>query len=143
MKRHFSRYATLLVLAHFLALIAHKSAHASLGIGVSQWQYAFIISVIFAAPLLSAVLLWTRHAKPGIVLLGVSISASLVFGLTYHFFVAGTDNVMAVRHNSAGPAFITTAVLLCVIETWICGLCFRQLTRLTSKEAMSNLTHLF
>src|SRR5829696_6758690 len=59
------------------------------------WQLAFIALVIFAAPVVAAVLLWTRYRVTGAWLLVASMAGSLVFGLLYHFLVPGSDNVFA------------------------------------------------
>ena len=108
--------ATLLVLLHFAVLVAHGGAHSHLNIGVSTWQKAFIAMVIFVAPLIATLMLWTRVRKPGVILLGLSLAGSLVFGVSYHFLIAGPDNTLGPYHSAWGSAFRATAVLLALIE---------------------------
>ncbi len=57
------------------------------------WQLAYIVVVIYAAPVVAAVLLWTRYCLAGAWLLVASMAGSLVFGLLYHFLLPGSDNV--------------------------------------------------
>jgi hypothetical protein len=108
--------ATLLVLVHFAVLVAHGSAHSHLNIGVSTWQKAFIAIVIFVVPLIATLMLWTTVRKLGVILLGLSLAGSLVFGVSYHFLIAGPDNALGPYHSDWESAFRATAVLLALIE---------------------------
>jgi len=103
-------------LAHFAVLVAHGSAHSQLHIGVGTWQKAFIAIVIFMVPLIATVMLWTRVRKLGVILLGVSLAGSLVFGVSYHFVIAGPDNALGPYHSDWESAFRATAALLALIE---------------------------
>jgi hypothetical protein len=108
--------ALLLVLAHFAVLAAHGSAHSQLNIGVGMWQKAFIAIIIFVVPLIATTMLWTRVRKLGVILLGLSLAGSLVFGVSYHFLIAGPDNALGPYHSGWGSAFRATALLLALIE---------------------------
>jgi hypothetical protein len=108
--------ATLLVLANFAVLVAHGSAHSHLNIGVGTWQKAFIAIIIFVVPLIATMMLWTRVRKLGVMLLGLSLAGSLVFGVSYHFLIAGSDNALGPYHSGWGSVFRATAVLLALIE---------------------------
>jgi len=114
--------ATLLVLAHFAVLVVHGRAHSHLHIGVGTWQKAFIAIVIFVVPLIATMMLWTRVRKFGAILLGLSLAGSLVFGVSYHFLIAGPDNALGQYHCYWGSAFRSTAIMLALIEaaglTW-------------------------
>jgi hypothetical protein len=128
--------ATLIVLLHFLVLLGHSTAHMELHIGASTWQAAFIVLVIFVGPLLAMGLLWTRLQETGIILLGLTMAGSLVFGMVYHFFVPGTDNVLQLDHGPWEFRFRTTAISLAVIEAgavaW-CGWVLKRLQPLCDK----------
>jgi hypothetical protein len=87
-----------------------------LDIGVGTWQKAFIAIIIFVAPVIAAMMLWTRVRKLGVLLLGLSFAGSLVFGVSYHFLFAGPDNALGPYHSGWGSAFRATAVLLALIE---------------------------
>ena len=112
---------------HFAVLLAHGSAHSHLNIGVSTWQKAFIAVVIFVVPLIAMLMLWTRVRKLGVILLGLSLAGSLVFGASYHFVIAGPDNPPGPYHSDWESAFRATAVLLALIEASGLAWCIRLL----------------
>jgi hypothetical protein len=76
--------AIAVVLLNAVVLLAHGSAHRSLGVLLSSWQQAFVYGVIVPGPILALVLL-RRHAPRGYALLLASMPGSLLFGVTYHF----------------------------------------------------------
>ena len=118
---------TLIVLVHMAALLGHAASHAHLAIGVDTWQSAFIAVVIFAAPLLAMILLWMRFQTAGVFLLGASMAGSLIFGVYYHFVVAGADNAFEMGPGDWNTAFRITAGLLAAIEALGCAWCVRVL----------------
>lgn len=118
---------TVLVLAHFAVLVVHGSAHSHLNIGVDAWQKAFIAIVIFIVPLVATMMLWTRAQKLGVVLLGLSLASSLVFGVSYHFLISGPDNALGQYHSHWASTFEATAVFLALIEAAILVWCVWEL----------------
>jgi hypothetical protein len=114
---------SLIVLVHMLVLFGHGAAHSHLQIGPSSWQRAFIAIVIFGAPVLAALLLWTPWQKRGVVFLGLALAGSLVFGLYYHFVAGGRDNVFNPTHTPWDGWFRITAVLLALVELTGCAWC--------------------
>jgi hypothetical protein len=131
--------ATLLVLVHLAVLVAHGSAHSQLNISLGTWQKAFIAIIIFVVPLIAMMLLWTRVRKLGVVLLGLSLAGSLVFGAGYHFLIAGPDNAFGQYHSHWGFAFRATAILLAVIEAAGFTLCILVLPAEPSGAAASDM----
>lgn len=120
-KRAIRNIGTLIVLIHFVVLLGHGAGHAHLQIGMMGWQSVFIAVVIFAAPVLAAVLLWTSRQRAGVYLLGAAMAASLLFGLRYHFIAAGADNVLAMAALPWSASFRVTAALLAIVEGLACG----------------------
>jgi hypothetical protein len=114
---------TLIVLTHMIVLFGHGAAHSHLQIEPSPWQHIFIAIVIFATPVLAALLLWTRWQRTGMTLLGVSLGGSLLFGLYYHFVVDGVDSVFNPIHTHWNIWFRITAVLLALVEVTGCAWC--------------------
>jgi hypothetical protein len=114
---------TLIVLAHMIVLFGHGMAHSHLQIEPSPWQREFIGIVIFATPLLAALLLWTRWQRAGMKLLGISLGGSLLFGLYFHFVVSGIDSVFNPIHTHWNTWFRITAVLLALVEVAGCAWC--------------------
>jgi len=120
-------------------LVAHGSAHSQLNIAAGTWQKAFIAIIIFVAPLVAAMMLWTRMRELGVVLLGLSLAGSLVFGVSYHFLIAGPDNVLRHYHSDWGAAFQATAILLALIEAAGLALCIFALLTEPSGTAVSDM----
>jgi hypothetical protein len=77
----------------------------------------FVIGVIIVCPLVAAaLLLWTSRQRFGLVLLGLAMAASAIFGV-YHHFVANSPDLVGLQDS--GPWAITfaiTAYLLFLIE---------------------------
>ena len=113
---HIARYGTAVVLAHLLITILHGIAHRDLQIGLSAAQGLFVLLVINVCPLAAMALLWSRHQRIGLVLLSVSMCASLIFGVWNHFVVSGPDHIAHVAAGAIGFLFQVTAVLLALIE---------------------------
>src|SRR5215831_16626107 len=108
MKKNFT--ASFIVVLHFVVLAVHGKAHMQLQIGARTWQNAFIAIVIFAGPVLSLALLWTRLRRIGVLALALTMSGSLVFGIAYHFLLPGMDNVAGHHHGEWESLFTITAV---------------------------------
>ena len=128
--RTIAKYGTAIVLAHLAITILHGMAHGSLQISLSALQKFFVLIVINLCPLVAMALLWTtRRQRPGLLLLALSMGASLVFGVWNHFVVMGPDHVAEVASGTMGRLFQVTAVLLAVIEAAGCWLGFAWLRR--------------
>lgn len=109
--------ATLLVTLHLLAVLGHGMAHSQLHIQPSPWQRIFIAVVIVIGPVLAMALLWTRLKRMGFALLLITMTASLLFGVAYHFVVPGSDNALDLHNGHWESVFRMTATWLAVIET--------------------------
>jgi len=55
-----------LVIAHLVATMWHGDAHSTLGIDLSAAQTLYVLVVILAAPVVSAILIWTRFTVYGV-----------------------------------------------------------------------------
>lgn len=107
--------------------VAHTASHALQHIlALPAWQLAYIAIVIYAAPVVAAVLLWTRFRLLGAWLLAAAMAGSFVFGLLYHFCLPGPDNVFTQPPGTWGSAFRVTAALLlplqaagCLVGLWV------------------------
>jgi len=107
---------TVAVLAHLAVNLLHGRAHEALGVGLSAWQNVYVIVVILIAPLVAMVLLWTRFARLGLLVLVVSMAASLIFGLVYHYVIVSPDHVSHLPPGDAQGTFRMTALLLILTE---------------------------
>ena len=127
---------TLIVVVHMAALLGHAASHAHLTIGVDTWQFAFIAVLIFAAPLFAMILLWMHFQTAGVLLLGTSMAGSLIFGVYFHFVVAGADNAFEMGSGDWKTAFRITAGLLAAIEALGCAWCVRVLALGTGTQLL-------
>ena len=116
--------------------VAHTASHAGQHLMfLPAWQLAYIAVVIYASPVVAAVLLWTRHRLAGAWLLVASMAGSLVFGLLYHFLVPGPDNVFTQPSGTWRTAFGVSAALLlplqgagCLVGLWAARVLSRQVS---------------
>jgi hypothetical protein len=127
-----AKFATFLVLTHLAVLLGHGAAHAHLQIGTNQWQSAFIAVVIFAGPLFATGFIWAGW-RAGLILFGLSFAGSFVFGVYYHFILAGRDNVFSAGHTRWGICFGMTALALASLELMGCVWSGRVVLRLSQQ----------
>lgn len=107
---------TAVVLAHFAIVMFHGSAHMQLKVGLASWQTTFVLIVIVIAPLLAAILIWTRFSRFGFVLLSLAMGGALVFGVYFHYLAISPDHVSHLPAGDAQGTFRLTALLLAITE---------------------------
>ena len=115
-RRNIVLLSTVSVLAHLVVSIIHGRAHEGLAVGLSSWQNMYVFIVILIAPLIAMLLIWTRLARVGLVLLVISMAGSLIFGVVYHYVVISPDHVSHLPPGDAQGLFRTTALLLVLTE---------------------------
>ncbi len=119
MRRSEAFLGTAVVAVSAVVNAAHTASHAGQHVmSLPAWQLAYVAVVIYAAPVVAAVLLWTRFSLSGAWLLGVSMAASLAFGLLYHYLIPGPDNVFTQPPGAWGTAFGVTALLLALLQAF-------------------------
>ena len=111
-------WVTIAVLAHLIVTLFHGQAHTRLGVGLSNWQIVYVLSVIVVAPLVALALAFTRYARTGLWLLLASMLGSLVFGLCYHYIIISPDHVAHLPAGEARGLFRVTAVMLLITEAF-------------------------
>ena len=137
MRRDEALVATAVVVASAMANVAHTASHAGQHVmSLPAWQLTYIAVVIYTAPVVAAVLLWTRLRLTGAWLLAVSMAGSFAFGLLYHFLLPGPDNVFAQPSGPWRTAFVATAVLLSFLQA-ACVLVGLRATRRTRQAKSS------
>ena len=130
------RYGILVVLAHIIVNGLHGIAHQQAEVGISDLQFAYVLLVIFVAPIAAAVVLSFNRPKKmqrgGAWLLLVSMLGSLLFGFAYHIVLPSSDSIFTVMQ---GPSlnnaifFTSTAILLVMIDglgSWIGAIAVRR-----------------
>jgi hypothetical protein len=107
-----------LVFAHLVAILWHGDAHSTLGIDLSAAKTLYVLIVILAAPIISAILIWTRFTVFGFGLFAISMAGALVFGVYHHYVLVSPDNI---AHLPTGLAeahlqFIESAAVIAMFE---------------------------
>src|SRR4051794_22497219 len=96
---------TIIVLAHLVVNLLHGRAHTELAVGLTAWQYFYVMTVILLAPLVALVLSWTRYSRAGLWLLFISMLGSLIFGFCYHYIIVSNDHVAHLPPGAARFSF--------------------------------------
>ena len=125
-----AKYATAIVVAHLLVNIVHGLAHRELRVGIAPPASIFVIVVVLIFPLIAMGLLWIAEKRLGLILLSLSMFASLLFGLYHHFLAVSPDHVHSQPASAWGATFVLTAYLLLFTEAigtyvgvhffWVC-----------------------
>ncbi len=106
-------YGTAVAVLATAVNLLHGISHVGQEVlSLQAWQWAYVICVIFLAPLVAALLLWSPFRLVGAWLLFGSMVGSLVFDLAYHFLIEGPDNVFTQEPGAWLAAFRVSSVLL-------------------------------
>jgi hypothetical protein len=107
-----------LVAVHLLVTVWHGRAHEALAVTLSPAQNAFVLVVIVLAPILAAILVWTRYLRRGAWVFFVSMLASLFFGVWHHYVLVSADNVHHLPGGGSGAqsSFIQSSAVLALLE---------------------------
>ncbi|HLZ57430.1 MAG TPA: hypothetical protein VKR06_10825 [Ktedonosporobacter sp.] len=110
-------FVSMFICLHAIVAVLHGMTHAGTNIWLTSiFSNAFVVVVIYIAPLVALSLLYTRWYQWGIWLLFLSMVGSLLFGLWYHFLLPGADNVASVSPGAWRLSFQISAFLLALIE---------------------------
>lgn len=104
------------VLAHFVIVLVHGSAHTNLNVGLATWQNVFVLIVIVVAPLVAGIVIWTRFSRFGFALLSAAMGGALIFGAYFHYLAISPDHVSHLPPGDAQGTFRLTALLLALTE---------------------------
>ena len=132
--RKVALYGTLAAVLGTIAHVLHGISHVEHQVPLAAWQWAYVIFVVFLAPVVAAVLLWTRLRRAGAWLLLASMAGALIFGLAFHFLVSGPDNIFTLDPGAAREAFRFSAVLVALTEALGCVAGVWALSKLPSFE---------
>ena len=91
-------YGTSAVVLATAINLTHAVSHVGQNVfSLEAWQWAYVIVVIYLAPIVAAVLLWTPLRLAGAWLLLGSMVGSLAFDFAYHFLIPGPANVFTLE----------------------------------------------
>lgn len=105
----------MVVVSNAIVLLAHDSAHRSLGISLGPWQQAFVYSILVPGPII-ALLVMHRKVGHGHALLLVPMLGSLVCGGYHRFLAISPDHVAQLPPGDSQHLFRVTAALTALIQ---------------------------
>jgi len=124
-----AEYATAIVVAiHLLINVVHGVAHREQHVGLAPSGSVFVITVVLILPLVAIALVWAVQERLGLVLLSLSMLASLLFGMYHHFLIISPDHVHSQPAGPWGITFALTAYGLLITEaigTYVGVYCLR------------------
>ena len=85
------KWLGVIVIGHLAISFIHGTAHARANISMSPAANLFVFGVILAGPLIGLALA-LRSRRVGAWVIGITLAASLVFGVVNHFVLAGADH---------------------------------------------------
>lgn len=103
------------VLAHTIVSGYHGWNHFAAMVPTTAAQNIFIATVVFASPLLAAVLLVRGRVWSGRVIFTLSMLSSFIFGVVFHFILDTTDLCTNVR-GIGSHMFFVSALMLAAVE---------------------------
>ena len=112
-----------IVIAHLGISLIHGAAHAQANVPMSPAANLFVFGVILAGPLIGLALA-LRSRRVGGWVIGITMAASLVFGIVNHFVMASADHVAHVDPRWQ-PLFAATAVQVAITEALGCAVAIR------------------
>lgn len=110
------RGAVAIVGAHYAVNAAHGVAHGGVPVPLTTTQTAFVVLVVALGPLLSLWLLREDRRTVGWGSLAAFLTASLLFGLLFHYVVASPDHVANVPAGAWKLPFEATAAVVALVD---------------------------
>src|SRR5512147_1726592 len=108
----------ILVAIHLAVTVWHGNAHAELSITLPPEKNAFVLMVILIAPLVGALLVWTRHVLVGLWVFFLSMLGALLFGAYHHYILVSPDNISHLPGGSPAShsQFVASAHVIALLE---------------------------
>jgi hypothetical protein len=116
-----ARFAVIVVLSHLAAATLHGAAHGVLRVSAGGAVGVLVVAAaVYVGPLLALVALHRGRRVTAGVVLSISMSAALVYGLTFHYLLHTPDHVLFAPAGPWGDVFGASAAVIAVLEA--CGL---------------------
>lgn len=107
---------TAIVLIHEVINGLHGLAHIKIPVPLSPIQGLLVLAVIFLAPIIAAILLWTRFSRIGVWFLLNAMAGSILVSTYIHLIAVSPTHTFQVSWQGWGLLFYTTAILSLVID---------------------------
>jgi hypothetical protein len=129
---------SLVVALHLGATLWHGDAHRQLAVGLPLAKSIFVYIVILIAPIVAAVLAWTRYFSAGLWLFFISMLGALLFGVYHHYVLVSPDNIGHLPEGplSAHSQFVSSSAVIALLEligslygAFSLGSCYSQYSR--------------
>lgn len=106
------------VAIHLAASMWHGSAHTQLAIALPPEKTLFVYIVILIAPIVAAVLVWTRYLRMGLWVFFLCTLGAFLFGAYHHYVLVSPDNISHLPTGSleSHSQFITSAGVIALLE---------------------------
>ena len=101
---------------HLLLAGWHGFSHQMVPVRLTGAQNTFVATVILALPLVGAGLSVTSFRTQGALLVCLSMLASFLFSLVYHFLYVSPDHIASVPLGPWRTAFVSSAALVVLSE---------------------------
>lgn len=129
-----------LVAIHLAVTLWHGGAHERLAVMLPPEKTAFVVIVIILAPIVAALLVWTRYARAGIWVFFLAMVGAFLFGAYHHYVLVSPDHVqhLPAGNPEAQSAFVASAAVLAVLELASAlygAFCLRRLRRPAAEPA--------
>ena len=107
-----------LVIVHLIAAIWHGDAHQKLSIELEPSKTIFVYAVILIAPVVAALLVWTRFMSAGLWVFALSMLGAFLFGAYHHYVLVSPDNIghLPAGNPDAHSQFINSAAAIALLE---------------------------
>ena len=107
-----------LVIVHLAASLWHGSAHTDLAIELTRGETLFVYIIIIIAPVVAAVLVWTRYVSTGLWAFFLSMLGSFLFGAYHHYVFMSPDNISHLPQGTpeSHSRFITSAGIIALVD---------------------------
>jgi predicted DCC family thiol-disulfide oxidoreductase YuxK len=122
-----ARPAIVVAILHLVVVFVHAAAHTGLGVFAGPLATVYIGLVIYAAPIVSIVLLMRGATRAGLGILWLSLIGSHAFGTYMHFIGISNDHVCHLPEGlawqitfqiTAGVMTIVDAVGIVLVPVW-------------------------
>ena len=80
-----------IVAVHFVGNLWHGDAHEALEVGLPTYKWVFVYTVIVAAPIVGALLLWTRFYLAACWTIAFSMLGSVLFSVYHHYVMVDAE----------------------------------------------------